>query len=100
MGMTVADLENSFLLAKAAFDEFQAEFLRSWNAPVGSTALKMMWSRIPPEVKQQLEQMQPEAYGRARGLLEVQDASRQQASQEQDQISGLQNPPKFRLPRA
>lgn len=55
------DAENAFLMGKAEFETFQADFMDHWNRPVAETTAFRQWASTPEPVRQQLRQIKPEA---------------------------------------
>ena len=57
--MNITDAEDALLFGQAEVKEWQDEFMREWFAPIGATVMAMVLQRIPPEVLDQMQQVNP-----------------------------------------
>jgi len=76
MPLNISDVDSSFLSAQAQVEEWKAEFMQQWMAPVTDLAMYMLFSRIPPEVRDQLKQMDPQGYAKFEAQVERMDAKK------------------------
>ena len=63
--MDISVAESSFLNGKSQFEQWKAKFLAAWYQPVTDQMFLMVVKQImsmPPEVKEQMSQMQPAAW--------------------------------------
>lgn len=63
MPMTIADVEDAYLVGRAEVEAWKAEFVRNWFKPYTDMALLMFWQQTAPAVHANLKAMDPVSYG-------------------------------------
>ena len=61
MTLDIAVSESAYLEGKAKWEQWHARFTGEYMAPLGVTQLAMLGASLTPEVRAQLEQMNPQA---------------------------------------
>jgi hypothetical protein len=65
--LSINDFDNVYLKAKAAFDEWQAEYLKQMFEPVAIAALAQQVRQLPGPVQAELKRRAPQAWQRLFG---------------------------------
>lgn len=66
--ITIADAEDSFMMANAALEEWKQEFEMGWWAPMGATMLALVMASMTPE---QLAAMQQAGGEQINALMRI-----------------------------
>lgn len=62
MGVTVRDVQSSFMKARTRYKESMGKTKFEFYRPMYDEQLALLWRNFPPEIKEQLKMMNPSAY--------------------------------------
>jgi len=68
--MDQLNAQNAMMAGQAMFDKWYAEFMAKWNERAELQSLRMMYTMIPPGMKEEMKTIDPEGYENLISLLE------------------------------
>ena len=70
MAVTIDNVEEAYLAAKARFETWKADFEGKFYGPVAQPFILEFWNNLTPEQHGLLEQRAPEGYAQLKKLVE------------------------------